>query len=124
MNISGTWENEFGSTLAIDCPNDDGIFSGVYRSSTGATGVYPVVGIIDPAPVGNSAAVSFTVSWRSQQGPADPSWHWVSGFTGLLRSQDGRDTIATTYLLQQNPVDNTPEWMATAVYTSTFTRKD
>ena len=80
------------------------------------------MGVADPYPIGSSQALSFSVSWRSLQSPYDPSWHWVSGFTGLLENVAGEDQIKTTYLLQQNTVD-VADYMATAVYPSTFKRK-
>lgn len=123
LSVSGVWQNEFGSTLEVGPVAADGTFRGSYRSDTGATGVYPVVGVADPQPVGDNLAVSFSVSWRSLEGGADPSWHWVSGFTGLLQLAGCEETITTTYLLQQNATASTPDWMATAVHQSTFRRK-
>ncbi len=123
LSVSGVWENEFGSTLEIGPLAADGTFSGRYGSHTGASGVYPVVGVADPQPEGDSVAVSFAVSWRSLEGEPDPSWHWVSGFTGLLQLTAGVEVMKTTYLLQQNATAAVPEWMATAVYPSTFRRK-
>ncbi|GAB3027928.1 hypothetical protein GCM10027285_07660 [Oleiagrimonas citrea] len=120
--VTGLWRNGFGSTLEIGPLDADGCFRGRYTSSTGASGDYPVVGVADPHPDGDSVAISFAVSWRSLEGKPDPSWHWVSGFTGLLQHKDGQDQIATTYLLQQNADAQTPDWMATAIYPSTFTR--
>jgi len=120
--LSGKWKNQFGSIVEIGPVAADGTFTGTYTSSTGATGVYPLVGVTDPAPEGHSIPVSFSVSWRSKEGRPDPSWHWVSGFTGLLQTIGGVETITTTYLLQQNATASAPDWMATAVYTSVFKR--
>lgn len=122
LSVSGVWKNEFGSVLEIGSVAPDGTFRGVYRSHTGATGVYPVVGVADPQPTGANLAVSFSVSWRSLQGDEEPSWHWVSGFTGLLQESNGQETLNTTYLLQQNANTSTPDWMATAIFPSTFKR--
>lgn len=123
MSVSGVWQNEFGSTLEIGAVSSDGTFQGSYSSDTGATGVYPVMGVADPDPAGESLAVSFSVTWRSLEGPSDPSWHWVSGFTGLLQTKNGAESMGTIYLLQQNVTDQTADWMATATYPSTFHRK-
>lgn len=122
LSVSGVWKNDFGSLLEIGAVAPDGTFRGVYRSHTGATGVYPVVGVADPQPIGDNLAVSFSVSWRSLQGDEDPSWHWVSGFTGLLQESGGQEILNTTYLLQQNADKKTPAWMATAIFPSTFRR--
>lgn len=121
-DLSGDWNNEFGSTLTIGAIDHLGRFTGSYRSSTGASGVYPVVGLVDPEPVGPSIALSFSVGWRSMTGPSDPSWHWVSGFTGLAEQKDGETVLTTQYLLQQNATKDTPDWMATAIYPSNFRR--
>ncbi|MET0090942.1 MAG: avidin/streptavidin family protein [Candidatus Thiodiazotropha sp.] len=123
LSVSGIWENEFGSTLHIGPLAPDGTFQGSYTSHTGATGRYPVVGVADPQPLGNNLAVAFSVTWRSLEGQEDPSWHWVSGFTGLMSLQAGVETLSTSYLLQQNATPETPAWMATAIYPSTFRRK-
>ncbi len=122
MTVSGVWQNEFGSTLEIGPVASDGTFRGTYRSHTGTTGVYPVMGVADPEPTGDNISVSFSVTWRSLEGKEDPSWHWVSGFTGLLQEKNGQETLSTTYLLQQNATTSAPDWMATAVYPSKFTR--
>ncbi|MGD9171105.1 MAG: avidin/streptavidin family protein [Candidatus Thiodiazotropha sp.] len=67
--------------------------------------------------------MSASVTWRSSVGEEAPSRHWVSGFTGLLKENAGQETLATTYLLQQNVTNTTPDWMATATYPSNFRRK-
>ncbi|MEJ2529304.1 MAG: avidin/streptavidin family protein, partial [Gammaproteobacteria bacterium] len=123
MTVSGIWQNEFGSTLEIGHVASDGTFRGTYSSHTGATGVYPVMGVADPNPTGDNLALSFSVTWHSLEGKEDPSWHWVSGFTGLLQENNGEETMSTTYLLQQNATGSTPDWIATAIYPSTFRRK-
>ncbi|GAB2597535.1 avidin/streptavidin family protein [Nitrincola alkalisediminis] len=123
VSISGVWVNEFGSVMEIGPLEADGTFRGQYRSDTGATGVYPVMGVADPDPVGNSIAIAFTVNWRSLEGPPDPSWHWVSAFSGLMQIQDGAEVINTLYMLQQNATESVQPWQATAIYSSTFKRR-
>jgi hypothetical protein len=120
--LCGNWVNEFGSMLEIGPIAPDGSFQGRYQSDTGATGDYPVDGITDPEPDGNGQTVVFSVSWRSRVGPYDPSWHWASGFAGLYSVVDGKEQIKTLYLLQQTATASTPDWMATAVFPSTFSR--
>lgn len=120
--ICGTWTNEFGSTLEIGPVAPDGSFRGLYRSHTGATGEYPVEGFTDPEPDGSGQTVVFSVSWRSRVGAYDSSWHWASGFAGLYSVVDGKEQIKTLYLLQQEATASTPDWMATAVFPSTFGR--
>lgn len=122
-SISGVWVNEFGSVLEIGPLAIDGTFRGRYRSDTGATGVYPVMGVADPDPVGDSIAVAFSVNWRSLEGAPEPSWHWVSAFSGLMQLQGGEEVLSTIYLLQQNQSPTVKAWQATAVYPSTFKRR-
>lgn len=122
-SVSGVWVNEFGSVLEIGPLAPDGTFRGRYRSDTGATGVYPVMGVADPDPVGDSIAVAFSVNWRSLEGSPDPSWHWVSAFSGLMQVQGGEEVLSTIYLLQQNIGPSTQAWQATAVHPSTFRRR-
>ncbi len=122
-SVSGVWINEFGSTLEIGPIASDGTFRGTYRSDTGATGVYPVVGVTDPEPVGTSITIAFSVNWRSLEGSPDPSWHWVSAFSGLLEEKDGEEVLSTLYLLQQNVSEQVQAWQATAVYPSVFKRR-
>lgn len=125
MSLVGTWKNEFGSIMTIEHVNEDGTFAGRYQSHTGATGVYDMVGITDPAPdpAAGGQAVSFSVSWHSLEGKADPSWHWVSAFAGQLQTVDGRDVIPTMMLLQKvtEPGD---DWESTSVCAMKFTRED
>jgi hypothetical protein len=122
MSLVGTWENEFGSIMRIEHVNEDGTFTATYSSHTGATGVYRVMGIADPDPVGGSQTVAFAVSWHSVEGKPDPSWHWVSGFAGQLQTIDGQEIMSTTYLLQKNtePQDN---WGSTIVATAKFVKQ-
>lgn len=127
-DITGNWQNEFGSILIINYVDvTTGIFSGTYSSHTGATGNYYVVGVTDfmPDPAINSQTISFSISWRSYSSPPTPPQlgdNWVSGFAGQLQiTPEGTQQIATTYLLQKNsnPADN---WGATVVATATFVR--
>lgn len=74
-------------------------------------------------PIGDNHAVSFSVTWPSTAGEQDPSWHWVSGFTGLLKESEGQEILATTYLLQQNATSTTLDWIVTTTYPSNFRRK-
>lgn len=126
IDITGSWVNEFGSTMTIQSvdPNT-GIFYGTYQSHTGATGIYHLTGITDisPAPDVNSQTISFSISWRSFQGTNDESQYWVSAFSGQVqRSPAGIPMITSTYLLQHNtnPADN---WGSTIVATSIFKPK-
>ncbi len=126
IDLRGTWVNEFGSEMVIDqLDRQTGVFSGTYSSTTGATGVYYVTGITDikPDPEVNSQTVSFSISWRSFKPEKDETgYNWTSAFAGQLQVVDGKEQIATTYLLQKNsePDEN---WGATVVATALFKRK-
>lgn len=129
-DVTGNWENEFGSLLTIlYVDNSTGVFTGTYSSHTGATGNYYVIGVTDymPDPTINSQTISFSVSWRSYSSPPTPPKegdNWVSGFAGQLQiNPDGTQQIVSTYLLQKNsnPADN---WGATVVATATFKRSN
>lgn len=122
--LIGDWVNQFGSIMSIEELTPEGVFKGTYKSSTGATGVYPLVGTADPSP-GGTQAMSFAVTWRSLQGAYDPTWHWTSGFAGFrqFQTEKGEDVIQGTFLLQKEISEDTPGYEATAVSSLTFTRK-
>ncbi len=127
INLEGTWLNEFGSIMEIRSVNSDtGMFVGIYKSHTGATGVYNLTGITDikPEPKVNSQTVAFAISWRNiEPGGEDESSNWVSAFSGQVQIADENQLkMTTTYLLQKdtNPSDN---WGSTIVDKATFTRQ-
>jgi hypothetical protein len=101
MSLSGVWQNSYGSTMSLT-QYDDGRVSGTYRSSTGSSGTYYVLGLAAPTAPSASLgqAVSLTIFWRSiVPGTADPSWHWVSGLGGQLTVQNGRPTLVLLHAL-------------------------
>ncbi len=118
MSPIGKWINEFGSIMTITSA-ENGVLSGTYGSHTGATGNYTVVGAYDTQPDGISQTLAFAISWRDNSAPYDPSFHWVSAFSGQLQSINGTPTITTTYLLQKNTTSST-NWESTIVATATF----
>jgi hypothetical protein len=126
IDLTGTWINEFGSIMEIThVEARTGIFSGRYKSHTGATGEYHFTGITDPDPnpAVNSQTVAFAISWRNIAPDGDPDGgHWVSAFAGQLQLIDGQEKLTTTYLLQQetNPAEN---WHSTIIDKATFTRR-
>lgn len=141
FNLIGIWENEFGSQMNVHwLDNETGIFRATYSSTTGATGVYNVVGIVDKSPSEtiNSQTISFSVSWRSildseekhkpssvskeqNNEEANPD-NWVSAFAGQIQEIGGEYKISTTYLLQKNtnPEDS---WSSTVIAPSVFSKK-
>lgn len=121
VDITGVWQNEFGSLMNIEAVDaSSGIFSGIYSSSTGATGKYIFVGMTDvnPDPSVNSQTLSFSISWRDIGGdPTDA--HWMSAFSGQLQIINGEKVITTTYLLQQD-TDPSNNWGSTIIDKSTY----
>ena len=130
MSVSGQWVNSFGSTVWLEQQSNGNVF-GVYSSSTGSSGVYWVVGVTDPNPpqgtVGQSLA--FCVFWRAiEGGKGDPSWHYVSGFSGQLVTLNGvptlsmvHDMVATAPFV--NVVPKTGNYLDKLLYTPAGTAK-
>ncbi|HYG90034.1 MAG TPA: avidin/streptavidin family protein [Azospirillum sp.] len=97
------WVNEYGSTMDL-WQAGDGAILGVYKSSTGSTGTYLVVGwAAGAAPSAQlGQAVSLSIFWRSLEGgTGDASWHWVSGLGGqhLLGTGGQPDTMPLNHAL-------------------------
>lgn len=95
MSLSGTWKNSYGSIMTLQ-QSVSGHVSGTYKSSTGSSGTYYVVGFADPADpttaLGESVALS--IYWRSiDGGKGDPSWHWVSGLAGQFNIGGAEPTL-------------------------------
>ncbi|MGQ9371900.1 avidin/streptavidin family protein, partial [Azospirillum sp. A39] len=97
------WINEYGSVMELLQDGDGGIV-GLYRSSTGSTGTYLVVGwAVGPAPSAQQGQpVALAIDWRSLDGGGgDPSWHWVSGLGGQRLAGTGGqpDTMPLNHAL-------------------------
>ncbi len=95
MSVTGVWTNSYGSVVELK-QRLGGMVTGTYKSSTGSTGEYYVVGMADakdPTPeLGQSVALA--IYWRSfTGGKGDPSWHWVSGLSGQLDVSGAQPTI-------------------------------
>lgn len=114
MSISGTWANSYGSTMNLS-QSDDGSVIGLYSSSTGSSGVYWVVGHADPsAPVGKGQAVALSIYWRSiAGGPSNPTWHYVSGFSGQLLDVSGTPSMVLLHAMVDSDDDPGPGGLGT-----------
>lgn len=121
LSVVGTWQNQYGSTLVVDNISPQGTFQGSYSSDTGATGKYPVMGVADPDP-DTCQTVSFSVTWKSEVGAQDPSWHFVSGFTGALTLEGSEEVLQVTMLLQRGISSDVPAYEATSTSSLTFKR--
>jgi saccharopepsin len=105
MTVTGQWVNAFNSVAGL-VQLSNGEVVGTYSSTTGSSGAYWVVGFTDPDPPadGSGQALALSILWRSyQEGTPDPSWHYVSGFSGQLVTLQGvptlnliHDMVATT----------------------------
>jgi saccharopepsin len=95
MSVTGAWINVYGSVVSL-VQLDGGIVAGTYTSTTGSSGSYWVVGFTNPNPPvgGNGQSLAFSILWRSfSGGTPDPSWHYVSGFSGQMVSVDGTPNL-------------------------------
>jgi len=107
MNVNGAWVNVFGSVVTL-VQLKGGVVAGTYTSTTGASGSYWVVGFTDPNPPtdGNGQSLAFSILWRSfDGGKPDPSWHYVSGFSGQMIVIDGTPTLVMIHDLVATAVD-------------------
>lgn len=96
MTVTGQWENVFGSVVWL-WQDSRGSVAGVYSSTTGSSGAYWVIGFADPEPPsdGEGQSLAFSIFWRSiEGGPGDPSWHYVSGFSGQLIMLNNTPTLS------------------------------
>jgi hypothetical protein len=95
MSVTGAWINVYRSVVSL-VQFDAGVVAGTYTSTTGSSGSYWVVGFTDPnPPVGaNGQTLAFSILWRSfSGGTPDPSWHYVSGFSGQMVAADGTPSL-------------------------------
>jgi saccharopepsin len=108
MTVNGSWVNVYGSVVTL-LQFDDGGVVGIYSSTTGASGTYWVSGFTDPNPPtnGNGQSLAFTILWRSfEGGTPDPSWHYVSGFSGQMIVRDGTPSLIMIHDLVATAVDS------------------
>jgi hypothetical protein len=121
--IKGTWINEYGSIMNINTL-ENGIFHGQYRSTTGDTGTYKVVGVYDTNPAPNMLAVSFSISWRSIANEGDKSdfSHACSSLSGQIL-QNGTTLIMPVMHILTTPHDPANTWKNSLVDKLTYTKK-
>ncbi|KFI24806.1 hypothetical protein CG51_17360 [Haematobacter missouriensis] len=101
MSLAGVWQNEYGSRMSL-CSGDGRVW-GRYASTTGSTGSYLVLGRDGGGQAGPAAGVpvALAIAWQSvASGPADASWHWVSGLSGqICHSATGEERLIMNHLL-------------------------
>lgn len=124
MSVQGIWVNSYGSTM--DLIVNDNYINGIYRSSTGSTGVYFLLGYqqqSDPTP-SKGQAVALAISWHSiEPGPPDPSWHWTSGLSGQLSIQKEGPTLVLAHAMVASDAFPNLAPIGTYIDKLTYTRK-
>lgn len=86
MSVTGSWLNGYGSVMFLT-EGEGGSVSGAYTSTTGSSGAFWIVGYAGSAASQSTGQpLAFSILWRSfVAGTPDPSYHWVSGFSGQLQ---------------------------------------
>ena len=100
MSVTGRWLNGYGSVMFLT-QGDGGSVTGVYTSTTGSSGSYWVAGFTGSASSQSTGQpLAFSILWRSfAGGEPDPSWHWVSGFSGQMLPLDPVNNGPTLILI-------------------------
>ena len=100
MSVTGSWLNGYGSVMFLT-QGDGGSVTGTYTSTTGSSGSYWIVGFAGSAASQSTGApLAFSILWRSfAGGQPDPSWHWVSGFSGQMQPLNPINNGPTLILL-------------------------
>ena len=122
MGLDGTWENSYGSFMTLTS-YDTGLVLGNYKSDTGSSGVYLVVGHADPAPdAGKGQAVALSIYWRSiAGGTPNPTWHYVSGFSGQLIDVNGTPSLVLLHAMVDSDDQPGPGGLGTYLDKLTYT---
>lgn len=100
MSITGTWRNEYGSLMTLAAEGD--ALHGIYVSSTGSSGTYPIMGFQGSreATPSHGQPVALAVSWHSLLGGrSDASWQWSSGLSGQISATEGGEVLTLSHLL-------------------------
>jgi hypothetical protein len=89
MSVTGNWLNGYGSVMFLT-QGEGGSVTGAYTSTTGSSGSYWIAGFTGSASSQSAGQpLAFRILWRSfVTGDRDPSWHWVSGFSGQMQPLD------------------------------------
>ncbi|HYR28571.1 MAG TPA: avidin/streptavidin family protein [Thermoanaerobaculia bacterium] len=98
MSVTGQWVNVYGSV--VNLTQQGNTVFGTYASTTGSSGAYWVAGFCNPnLPTdGSGQSVAWSILWRSfEKGVPDPSWHYVSGFSGQMLPTAGTSLLVMTH---------------------------
>lgn len=101
MTVQGLWQNEYGSQMSLNVYSGGMVF-GTYRSSTGSTGKYYVVGWQQPTEPTTAAGqpVALAIEWHSiSGGQGDASWNWTSGLSGQISIENNAQQLVLAHAM-------------------------
>ena len=99
-SVAGTWKNDYGSMMTLSVSGNR--VSGLYQSSTGATGTYEVSGFqLGTDPAHNlGRPVALAIGWQTiDKTPAVPSRNWSSGLCGQISVIGTEEVLTLSHLL-------------------------
>lgn len=98
-DLSGTWENSFGSQMSFIV--DGTRITGTYTSHTGSVGEYLLVGNCSAESPSKELGQSLVIAiyWKNiRDGIRDESWHWAGSMCGQLQL-DGKMTLTNSIVV-------------------------
>lgn len=126
--LIGKWVNEYGSVMTIKKISDStSTFTGLYSSSTGATGKYNVVGCFNPVlnkDIGSLTSV-VGISWNNIENGADNNLEWdeaVSSMTGQVQQVGDKFIFIVTHVLVK-PSTKADNWQSSFIDKLTFVKQ-
>ncbi|NXQ98484.1 AVID protein, partial [Sagittarius serpentarius] len=117
--LTGYWMNDLGSNMTIGEVNEEGEFTGSYRTAVTATTnkirVSPLQGSQHRMNQKGQPTFGFTVNWSFSDS--------VTVFTGqCFVDKGGMEVLKTMWLLRSHVDDIKNDWKAMRVGTNIFTR--
>lgn len=98
--VAGAWRNDYGSVMTLAVAGQQ--ITGTYRSSTGSTGEYSVIGCLSGSDASRAKTqpLAMAIEWHDLgDGTQDPSWNWASGLSGQLSVTDQGDVLTLNHVL-------------------------
>ena len=115
MKFEGTWYNEIGSQMNLQCVGKN--ISGTYHTSVGnASGIYNLSGQMD-TDLDQSTAIGWVVVWNNEYGSSDS----ITAWSGQVQTVDGVLYIVTTWLLTSE-TEQDDNWHSTFIGKDIFTK--
>ncbi|XP_077202790.1 avidin-like [Paroedura picta] len=117
--LTGTWQNELGSTMVLGAPDAAGAFRGTYKTAVAASKKpiqeSPLFGTQHLADHLEQPTFGFAVNWTFSDSTAVfVGQHFVDA--------KGKETLETTWLLREQAESRGEDWKATRVGRNIFTR--